>query len=118
ATPMMMPSAVSALRRALARIAARAARLPSITACAKPTENAGSCMACLHAALLPPVLGDAPVHQAHAAQAVVGDVLLVNDQDDGLALAVKLVEQAHDPGGGGAVEVAGGLVPEQDPRPG
>src|SRR5690554_5294586 len=118
ATPMMMPSAVSALRRALARIAASAARLPSSTACASPAENPGSCMGLLLLARLHPVFGNPPVHQPHAAQAVVGDVLLVGDQDDGLALVVQLVEQAHDPGGGGAVEVARGFVAEQDPRPG
>src|SRR5690554_6553346 len=113
ATPMMMPSAVSALRRALARIAASAARLPSSTACANPEENAGSCMGVLPARLHA-ILGEPAVDQAHAAQAVVRDVLFVGDQDDGLALVVEFVEQAHDPGGGGAVEVAGGLVAKQD----
>ena len=47
---------------------------------------------------------------------VHGDIVLVSDQDDGVALLVEALEQRHDFVAGGGVEVAGGLVGQQDRR--
>ena len=47
-----------------------------------------------------------------------GDVLLVGDEDDRLALGVEFVEEGHDLRAGPAVEVARRLVGEQDRRAG
>src|SRR5712692_6497236 len=41
-------------------------------------------------------------------------VVLMGDQHDGVALAVQALERRHDLVAGGAVEVAGGLVGQQD----
>src|SRR5438067_2130237 len=38
----------------------------------------------------------------------------MGDHDDGLALAMKLFEEAEDFFGGGAIEVSGGLIGEKD----
>src|SRR5690348_14051985 len=43
-----------------------------------------------------------------------GDGVVVGDDDDGGALVVEFLEQGEDGGAGGGVEVAGGLVGEQD----
>src|SRR5207245_5641403 len=66
---------------------------------------------------------DAAVLQADDPGGVGGDVGLVGDQDDSPALGVELGEEGHHLGGGGAVEVAGGLVGQEqggvgDQRPG
>ena len=45
---------------------------------------------------------------------VLGDFVLVRDQDDRAALAVQLREERHDLLAGLGVEVAGGLVGQQD----
>ena len=47
---------------------------------------------------------------------MVGDVVLVGDQDDRAALGVQLLEQAEHVGGRARVEVAGGLVGEDHRR--
>jgi len=47
---------------------------------------------------------------------VLGDVALVGDEHDRIALPVKTVEQGHDLGAGGRVKVSGGLVGQQDRR--
>ena len=44
------------------------------------------------------------------------DVGLVRHEGDGLSLFMQILEQAHDFVGGAGVEVAGGLVGEQDDR--
>ena len=59
----------------------------------------------------PPVELDDPT--AHG----VDDAAVVGGHDHGRARAVDAVEQAHDADRGGRVEVAGGLVGQQDQRP-
>ena len=49
---------------------------------------------------------------------VLGDVGLVGDQHDGVAPGVQCVEERHDLDAGLGVEVAGGLVGEDDGRAG
>mgnify|MGYP000853332557 CR=1 FL=1 len=46
-----------------------------------------------------------------------GDLVVVGDEHDGAALAMELVELRHDLHARGAVEVARGLVGEEDERP-
>jgi hypothetical protein len=46
----------------------------------------------------------------------LGDVGLVRDEDDGVALGVKVVEERHDLDRGLRVEVAGGFVGQDDGR--
>ena len=58
----------------------------------------------------------APVAHRHHARQPTGDVLVVRDHHDRRALVVQPVEQVEDGRAGGLVEVAGGLVGEQDPR--
>ena len=59
---------------------------------------------------------DAPVHEVHHALGEARDVRLVGDEHDGDALgAVELRKQLHDVVAGGGVEVACGLVGEQQP---
>ena len=48
--------------------------------------------------------------------ACVGDVGLVGDEHDGVARLVEALEERHDLDAGLRVEVAGGLVGEQDRR--
>src|SRR5690606_14525736 len=109
-------------------IAATAAKLPSSTAWPRPDSIrrdsirpeaaarvagvcvSGGCMRHPRAAGLAPVLDHAAVDQTHAASAVVGDLLLVGHQDDGVAFGVQGIEQGHDLGGGAAVEIAGRFV--------
>jgi hypothetical protein len=62
------------------------------------------------------VLLDLAVADVDGAVRVLGDVALVRDQDDGVAVRVQPLEQAHDLLARGAVQVAGGLVRQQDGR--
>src|SRR5690606_10547111 len=62
------------------------------------------------------VADDAAVAHDEVALAVVRDVELVGDHDDGDALVVEFLKNAHDLDGGFAVEVAGGFVGEEDVR--
>src|SRR5579862_8554956 len=48
------------------------------------------------------------------AMSVERDVVLVSDQDDGIAFVVQTLEERHDFVAGRGVEVAGGLVGEKD----
>src|SRR5437899_14488 len=59
---------------------------------------------------------DLAVPDVDRASGVVGDGLLVGDEDDRVALRVQLLEQPHDLLPGDGVEVAGRLVGEQDGR--
>ena len=47
----------------------------------------------------------------------LGDVGLVGDDDDGVALGVEFVEERHDLVAGLGVEVSGGFIGEDDGRP-
>src|SRR3546814_10894240 len=47
---------------------------------------------------------------------MLGNIVLMGDQHDGVAFAVQFVEQRHDLGAGVAVQIAGRLVAEQDRR--
>ena len=58
--------------------------------------------------------GDHPVADGNDAVGVLGDVRLVGDENDGVALSVEVVKQTHDFVAGAGVEVAGGLVGEDD----
>jgi hypothetical protein len=57
---------------------------------------------------------DRAIADGDDAVGVVGDVRLVGDEDDGVALGVEVVEEGHDLDGGFGVEVAGGLIGEDD----
>ena len=58
---------------------------------------------------------DLPVAEAHEPRAVLGDVHLVGDEDDGdAALDVEALEDAHHLDAGPRVEVAGRLVGQDD----
>ena len=63
-----------------------------------------------------PIVFDQPVAQSHHAVAVLGDLGFMGHDDDGLATAMELVEQRHDLHGRRGIEVAGGLVGQQDRR--
>ena len=60
------------------------------------------------------VAGDDAVADGDDAVGVFGDVGLVGDEDDGVAVGVELVEEGHDLVAGLGVEVSGGLVGEDD----
>jgi hypothetical protein len=60
------------------------------------------------------VARDDAVADGDDAVGVFGDVGLVGDEDDGVALGVEFVEEGHDLVAGLGVEVAGGLVGEDD----
>ena len=57
---------------------------------------------------------DDAISNGDNAMRVFGDVRLVGDEDDGVALGVEVVEERHDLLAGLGVEVAGGLVGEDD----
>ncbi len=70
-----------------------------------------------------PALGDLlidlnlPVAEANEPRAVLGDVHLVRDEDDGdAALAIELLEDVHDLDARARIEVSGRLVGEDDRR--
>jgi hypothetical protein len=58
--------------------------------------------------------GDDAVADGDDAVGELGDVGLVGDDDDGVALGVEIVEERHDLVAGLGVEVAGGFVGEDD----
>src|SRR6478736_921705 len=99
--PMTMPSVVSAPRLLLAAIAESAIL----------KDSAKSRPSFMSAAL---VAFDQAVAQAHDAVRVRRDVVLVRDQDDGVALGVQVAEHRHDLGAGLAVEVAGRFIGQDD----
>ncbi len=57
-----------------------------------------------------------PVANVDDAVGILGDVMLVGDENDVVALLVESVEQRHDLDAGLGVEVARGLVGENDRR--
>src|SRR5262245_12486208 len=110
ATPMMMPSAVSAERSLLRPIALRAT-LRIVRNFSIAPSSAG-----------PPAPGDflivhnPAVAEHHRALGVLGDVLLVRDQDDSLAVVVESLKDRHDLFRRLRVEVAGRLVGQDQLR--
>src|ERR1039457_3855612 len=62
------------------------------------------------------VLLDFAVADVDDAVGVQGDIVFVGHQDDGIALLVEAFEEAHDFVAGGGIEVAGGLVGQQNGR--
>ncbi len=64
------------------------------------------------------VVGDLAVAQAHDPFDVGGDIVLVGDHDHRATLGVELAEDLEDLFGGHAVEVAGGLVGQDERRVG
>src|SRR5687768_994244 len=62
------------------------------------------------------VAGDPAIPEDHHPPGMGGDVGLVGHHDDGLPLVVQGLEDPHDLLAGGAVEVAGRLVGQQDGR--
>src|SRR5436190_24315163 len=97
-TPIRIPSTVRKERSLLLRREATAMATASL-------KGIGSFR-------LPPgqVALDAAVANVDGAVGVVGDVLLVGDQDDGVAFRVQPLEEGHDLVAGGGVQVSGGLV--------
>src|SRR5271165_1654964 len=59
---------------------------------------------------------DLPVADVDDAVGILGDVVFVSDEDDVVALLVESVEQRHDLYPGLRIEVAGGLVSENNRR--
>src|SRR5262249_37959440 len=118
ATPMMMPSAVSVERSLLRAIALRPTfRIVMNLNTAPPLLSR------------PPLRGDGPivhdeaVAEHHRALRVLGDVRLVRDENDRLAVVVEPLEDRHDLLRGLRVEVSGRLVGQDelgivDQRPG
>src|SRR5207247_630188 len=99
--PMMTPSAVSTDRIMLARIWVIAMRKDSMNSFQRR---------CMVGLVLADVAFDQAVAQADDAAGVAGDVLLVGDDDDGVALRVQVLEQLHDFLARAGVEIAGRLV--------
>src|SRR6185503_6480715 len=109
ATPMIMPSAVSAVRMALRRSALTATTNVIRNDMAAPLRDA--------AALDGAVVAHQSVAERNHARAVLGDVGLVRHEDDGdAALDVEALEDAHHLDARLRVEIAGRLVGEQQRR--
>ena len=68
------------------------------------------------AGFVPAVADDLAVAHDHDAFAVGGDVEFVGDHDDGDARVVEFLEQPHDLDAGAGVEIAGGLVGQDEFR--
>src|SRR5579862_7654701 len=125
ATPMIMPSMVSAVRSLLRPRAFSAMRKIMKTdmadSCRSDCEQGSGQRGELLAGA-PPALDLAIVyHQAvpelHDARAVLGDVVLVRDEQDGdAALGVELLKNVHDLDAGARVEVPGRLVGQENGR--
>ena len=62
------------------------------------------------------VLHDSSITKTHQALGVVGDVRLVGDQHDGDAFVIEGIEQCHDLFAGGGVQIAGGLIGQDQAR--
>ena len=62
----------------------------------------------------PFVSRDQAVLEVDDAVSVLGDVVLVGDEHDGVSLGSQAVKHRHDFGAGLRVEVAGGFVGEND----
>src|SRR5262245_15130524 len=90
ATPMMMPRAVSAERILLRPIAFRATlrivRNFSISVSSSGPPATSDLL----------VVDDPAVTEHHSALGVLGDVLLMGDEDDGLAVVVQALEDGYD----------------------
>ena len=61
-----------------------------------------------------PVIRDDSVADIDYAMGIFGNVVLVRDQDYGIALRVELIEEGHDLVSGLGIEVSSGLVGEKD----
>src|ERR1019366_6452827 len=59
---------------------------------------------------------DLAVANVYDAMRVLGDIVLVGNEDDGVALIVQTIEQRHNFHAGLRVQVAGGLVRQNDGR--
>ena len=57
---------------------------------------------------------DSTVAETDGAMSVGGNVVIVSDENEGLALFVKFVEEAKDLGTGGRIEITRGFVGEDD----
>src|SRR5262249_53899505 len=97
-TPIRIPSTVRSERSLLARSDANAMRTASENGMSGP----------------PLVALDLSVADVDRAVRVLRDVALVGDDDDGVAVLVQLLEQPHDLLARGRVEVARGLVGQED----
>src|SRR5687767_7495260 len=92
-TPMRMPSTVRNERSLLARSEATAIRTASAKGMGGPSSGAAL------------VAFDPAVADVDGAEGVVRDVPLVGDEDDGVALGMETLEQAHDLVARGRVQV-------------
>src|SRR5262249_12618817 len=63
------------------------------------------------------VSGDYAILDEDNAMRILGDVMLVSDQDNRIALRLQAIEKSHDFVAGLRVEVAGRFVGENDRRP-
>ena len=121
ATPMIMPSIVSAVRILLRASALNATR-STIRNDMVTTASAGSGQVRQFFGRGAPVARRAVRHHHAVAErddprAVLGDVVFVGDQHHGdAALDIQPLEQSHHLDAGPRVEVAGRLVGEQDRR--
>src|SRR5262249_9559006 len=102
-TPSTMPMSWSRLRERWLFMSTT----PSIT-------DSQSEARCFFIGLVEAVVFDEAVHDAHHALALLGHARVVGDDDDGLPLLVHLVEDADDVQPGLGVEVARGLVGQDE----
>ena len=115
ATPIATPPAVSALRNRRLRT------LPTATATASHARSrlrGGEAASRRHEPWTTGrgVVGDAAVAERDGAGQGAGELRVVGDDGDRRAVAVQVTQQVDDRGSRGGVEVAGGLVGQQEGR--
>ena len=105
--PMTMPSVVSTARILFARIAAHEMLKPSRSSVKKFMAS--------RRVIYRLIAGDQPVADAQDPPGVAGDILLVRDDDDRVALRARAPRtERHDFRAGLGVEIAGRFVGQQD----
>ena len=114
-TPMMMPSMVSMLRILVRSMLRKAMRISFSGFMMSPQAAAAAAEIAPGAA--PVRTGSSrtirPSRSSTMRLRIPGDVRFVGDHDDGQALVVELLEQGQDLDAGARVQVAGGLVGQQ-----
>jgi hypothetical protein len=107
-TAMMMPSVVRKLRSAWARMACSAERRLST----RLYTAQGFLVFTLDG--VGGIALDLAVHQADYASAVIGNVLVMGDDYDGVAMLVQFVEHRHHVSTGAGIQIAGRFVCQQN----
>ena len=122
-TPIVMPTSVSADRSGLRRSVLRREmeRSPTALVTTRPRDTgAGSCSSsslAQRAKRVRRIRHDAAVAEADDARAVLGDLVLVRDDDDrDAAIALQLLKDLHHLDARPRVEISRRLVGEQDRR--